>query len=244
MALRDRFLTRPVARAIMAPSSILLAGAVTAGALLVPALPVAAAAAIGAAVYGLKVRLAVPREPKSDIDISQLREPWRSFVVEAMVARKRYQSAVGDARSGPLRNRLVEIGKRLDDGVDETWRIARRGMSLESAMRQLEDPQRVHRRLAEARASGGDARIVQSLEAQLASTERITQVAAQARSQLQLLDARLDEAVARAVELSLSADDASALGGLGTDVEAVVGEMESLRQALEETHRPTPAVGM
>jgi len=67
-------------------------------------------------------------------------------------------------------------------------------------------------------------------------------VASQARHRLQLLDARLDEAVARAVELSLNAD-VGALGGLGSDVDAVVGDMEALRQALEETNRPSTAVG-
>ena len=242
MTLRDRFLTRPVARAITAPSSILLAGAATAGALLAP-ISIPVAAAIGIAVYGARVALAIPREEKTDIDVSQLREPWRSFVVEAMVARKRYQKAVADARPGPLRNRLGEIGARLDDGVEQTWKIARRGMALESALGQLEDPQVVHRRLEEARRGGRDERIVQSLQAQLDSTERIRAVATQARDRLQLLDARLDEAVARAVELSLNADDASALGGLGSDVEAVVGDMEALRQALEETSRSSPAVG-
>ena len=242
MTLRDRFFTRPVARAITAPSSILLAGAATAGALLTP-IPVAAAALVGAVVYGARVAFAVPREEKSEVDLSQLREPWRSFVVEATVARKRYRKAVGDARPGPLRNRLVEIGNRLDEGVEQTWKIARRGMALESALAQLEDPAQVQQRLEHARSSGQDERIIQSLQAQLDSTARIRGVATQARERLQLLDARLDEAVARAVELSLGADDAAALGGLGSDVDAVVGDMEALRQALEETSQSSPAVG-
>jgi hypothetical protein len=52
--------------------------------------------------------------------------------------------------------------------------------------------------------------------------------------QLRLLDARLDEAVARAVELSLSGDSGK-LTGLDSDVDDLVAEMEALRQALEET---------
>jgi hypothetical protein len=73
--------------------------------------------------------------------------------------------------------------------------------------------------------------------------ERIAHVAAEARDRLQLLDARLDESVARAVELALSAESTGDLGGLGSDIDAVVGDMEALRQALEETQRPSPAVG-
>jgi hypothetical protein len=77
-------------------------------------------------------------------------------------------------------------------------------------------------------------RTVDALRAQDASGERIRQVATDARGRLELLDARLDEAVARAIELSLSAGDVSELSGLGDDVETLVGDMEALRQGLEE----------
>lgn len=241
-SLRDRFLTRRVARAMTSPSAILLAGAGTAAAIVVGA-PTAAAAGLGAAAYALRVAVAVPRRPRSDLDLSALVEPWRTFVAEAVDARQRYRQALDTATAGPLRSRLAEIGARLDDGVEETWRIARRGMALESALRQLEDPRQVEDRLRQARRDSADARIIESLQGQLDSTQRIGRVALEARQRLQLLDARLDEAVARAVELSLTADDAQDLLGVGSDVEAVVGEMESLRQALEETHRPGQAVG-
>jgi hypothetical protein len=48
--------------------------------------------------------------------------------------------------------------------------------------------------------------------------------------------------VARAAELGVSsAADASALAGVGDDVDHVVLEMEALRQALEETGGRSPA---
>ena len=47
-------------------------------------------------------------------------------------------------------------------------------------------------------------------------------------------NARLDEAVARAYELSVQASDVADLGGLGNDVDNLVVEMEALRQGLEE----------
>ena len=46
---------------------------------------------------------------------------------------------------------------------------------------------------------------------------------------------RGSEAVARAIELSVGATDDAELTGLGGDVDNLVGEMEALRQALEET---------
>jgi hypothetical protein len=78
-----------------------------------------------------------------------------------------------------------------------------------------------------------------ALEAQLASGERLARVATDARDRLQVLDARLDEAVARAVELSLQAGDVQDLSGLGNDVDSLLGDLESLRQGLEEAGRAT-----
>ena len=244
MAFRDRFFTRRVAQTITSPSAILLAGAGTAAGILAGvAIPVAAL--IGAGAWAARVALAIPREPKSTVNLSQLAEPWRSFVADAVDARARYQRALGTANAGPLRDRLAEIGQRLDSGVDESWRIAQRGMALESALRQLDDPAVIRTRLEMAQRGGAaDTQLAKSLQAQLESTERIAGVAGEARHRLQLLDARLDEAVARAVELALSADDARAVGGLGTEVDAVVADMEALRQALEETHRPDQSVSL
>nr|MBA2625759.1 hypothetical protein [Acidimicrobiia bacterium] len=78
-------------------------------------------------------------------------------------------------------------------------------------------------------------RTIEALRAQLSSASRLDAVARDARDRLRLLDARLDEAVARAVELALQAGDEADVSGLGSDVDSVVGEMESLRVALEQT---------
>ncbi len=78
-------------------------------------------------------------------------------------------------------------------------------------------------------------RTQQAIEAQLASAQRLAEVSTDARNRLRLLNAQLDEAVARAVELSVQTGDASALSPLTDDVDNLVGELESLRQALEET---------
>ena len=243
MALRDRFFTRRVAKAMTSPSAIVLAGAVTAVTLAAaPVLPAAAAFGVGAVAYAARVAAAMERKQTAAPDLRALSDPWRMFVLEAMDARKRYGEAVSTADAGPLRERLTEIARRLDDGVAESWRIARRGTTLDAALRHLDDPRELARRLDAARRSG-DEQLQKSLQAQLDSSARIVAVAKDAHRRLQLLGARLDEAVARAVELALSADDAAAASGLGSDVDAVVGDMEALRQALEETNRSSSAVG-
>jgi hypothetical protein len=60
------------------------------------------------------------------------------------------------------------------------------------------------------------------------------------RDRLRLLDARLDELVARSAEVSVGAGDT---GGLSDEVDGVVTELEALRLALEETGGSRPATG-
>ena len=61
---------------------------------------------------------------------------------------------------------------------------------------------------------------------------RLDGVIDRAQSELRLLDARLDEAVARTLELSAHASTgAAAASGLGADVDSLVTEMESLAGA-------------
>jgi hypothetical protein len=260
--LPEHLKSRKTAEAVMAPSAILLAGAGTAAAVL-GGLPLLAALGVGAVAYGIKVAFGLPRRKRAErIELASLPEPWRHAVREALDAQSRYRRAVATAAEGPLRDRLVEIGQRIEQGVHECYRIARRGAALEGGLSALDADQadkqlsalvaslpddaqsalraahRAGKELAPvAEQSGAETNQVQTieaLEAQIASAGRLSVVAQDARDRLSLLNARLDEAVARAVELSLRAEDVAELGGLGGDVEALVTEMESLRTALEE----------
>jgi DNA anti-recombination protein RmuC len=91
--------------------------------------------------------------------------------------------------------------------------------------------------------SDSNRRRVESLQSQIATARRLQEVTRDTAEQLRLLDARLDEAVARAVELSLSGDSGK-LTGLDSDVDDLVAEMEALRQALEETGGGTAQMGV
>jgi len=245
---RDRVFTRKTAEAMMSPSGILLAGAGVSVGIMAGA-PLLAAAGLGAALWGARVLLGMPRgvrEPK--IDPFTLQEPWRRYVQEALQARNRFAQAVGTADTGPLKDRLTEIADRVADGVEECWKVARRGDLLAKARSQIDRP-RVEAELASATANAdapwakGSALEdrVEALQSQLGSAERMETVIRDADSRLQVLDARLDEAVTRAIELSVQASDTAELGTLGSDVDQMVEEMEALRLALEETSgRATP----
>lgn len=235
--LPERVRTPAVARAMFSPSATLLAGVGMSAAVLAGA-PLLAAAMVGAAAWLGRVALAVPRKPKEmRVNPSAVREPWRSFVVDALDARKRFEVACARTREGPLKERLGDLGRRLDDAVQEAWRVARQGDALVGGLAFI-DRDDVHAQLADLadrpKGAGRD-RAIAALKSQLETAERIERIAADAHDRLQVLNAELDEAVARAVELSLTSGDTSSLLGVSNQVDSVVSEMESLRQALEET---------
>lgn len=239
---RDRFYSPPVARSLTSSSAILATGAGAAIGVLAFG-PFGALA--GLVAYGVRVAAAIPRAGKGErIDPFAVNEPWRQFVQHALASRTRFAGAVRTMQPGPLRDHLTEIGARLDEGVEECWRIARRGQLLARARAQVDDAsaqrerdQLLYRAGGTPPADSTQARVLQALEAQIATGQRMDAVLADTHSRLQLLDARRDESVARAIELSVQSGPEE-LTGLGDDVDGIVTEMEALRQALEdEGHR-------
>ncbi len=241
VSLRDRFFTPKVAKAIMSPLGIVLFGVGTAAGIVV-GLPVVAAGAIGVLAWGGRVAAAVPgAAPESArVPASSLSEPWRTYAVQAEDAKKRFDQVVGTVRSGPLRERLQQLSGRLDEGIDESWRIARRGHEIVGAIGKI-DTMSAQRELDDMRGSIGsrtpsasESETMTSLSAQLASAKRLVSLADRSRDRLRLLDARFDELVARTVEVSVGTGDTDVLGD---DVDGLVNELESLRMAMEETDR-------
>lgn len=242
LSFRDRFFTPPVARAMMSPSGILLAGAGASVAILAGLGPIGALA-LAAVAWAGRVGYAIPRKAGDDrIDPFTLNEPWRRFVQSALQSQARFDQAVHQAARGPLRDRLGEIGDRVHDAVREAWRVARQGQVLADAGAQI-DTAGVQRQLAEVRANASAPwaagssleQTAKALEAQLASAQRLANVTRGAQDRLRLLNARMDEMVARAIELSVDASQPDELGGLGSDVDSLVDEMEALRLAMDET---------
>ena len=243
LSLRDRFFTPKVSRAIMSPSGILAAGGGAAvGIALGLAVPVAVV--LGAGAWGVRVLAAMGTGgPRPDrIDPFTLQEPWRRAVQDAVAARARFHEAVGRTRPGPLQDTLRGIAGQMDTLVQESWQIANRGESLVQTRRRI-DTKDIDSDLAEAtnaQASAPDDEslklTVESLTTQRAAAARMDKVIEQARSQLRLLDARMGEAVVRALELSAQATVDASATSLSSDVDSMVTDMEALRQAMEETH--------
>ena len=249
-SLAQRFFMSDVGDAITAPSTSLGAGVLAAGAILAGA-PLLACAAVGVVAYAARVGFAMRTKPKGvRIDPSGLRDPWRRLAGDAVQSRRRFDEAVHAATAGPTRDRLAQIGERLDFAVQEGWRTAQQGNALTAARNRI-DTQDSERELADLEQTLGGAApdpasttggTVIALRAELASAARMDKAITETRDKLRLLNARLDETVARAVELSVQADNVSDFGGLGDDVESIVGDMEALRQGLDEVSRIEPGV--
>ena len=96
--------------------------------------------------------------------------------------RRRFDEAIEDMRSGPLKDRLVEIGDRLDTGLEEIWNIAKRGQILADARRRL-NPDQTRWEMAQLAPPGTPVapgstteQTLKSLEAQLATAQRMDTV--------------------------------------------------------------------
>ena len=179
----------------------------------------------------------------------ELDEPWARFVHDADQAAPGASSAPWPAPRRPSSTTgSARSGTRITAGVDEVVRVAARGQTLARARAQL-DPDATIAELgrAEAELAGApDNRhlqaAVESLHAQLGSSERLAATVEEAGQQLRVFDVRLNEAVARAIELSVGTLDESGLRGLDHDVDDIVDELEALRLALDDTNA-APAAG-
>lgn len=165
-----------------------------------------------------------------------LREPWREFVLASQTLGQRFTTVARQSQAGPLHDQLVLVGQRIDDGVRRAWEVARKGDAVDQALAALDVPriqQQADELAAQAATPEGD-RTVAAMAAQLKTAGRLREVSSSAANRLRLLNAQLGEAVAQAVELSLTGPSDDAISRLSGNVDSAVRELEALRQGLDE----------
>jgi chromosome segregation ATPase len=173
-----------------------------------------------------------PRPKRIAIDPFALSDPWRRSVSSAQSAQRRYTEIVRAIPAGPLRSKMESITAQVQRGVEECWLIAKRGDELDTALNRL-DTSSLRARLE---ASTDDATRM-SLQAQLDSANRIRATRDDTEQRLRLLNSRVGELLAQAAEVSVGADTTDELGSA---VDDVVTQLESLRLAVEEINNPRP----
>jgi len=241
--------TPAVARAMFSPSAILLGGGAASVAILAGLWPLAPVAALVG--WGAKVAMAIPRKRRSTINPGKLPDPWRTFVLEAAQAAKRFADLVRTLPPGPLRDELTEVDHRVAEAVRECWEIANRGVRLDLARKQLGLSQAANElerlrgernlRAQQSMDLASIDRAINAVERQLAAGQRVEAAAFEARDRLRVLNAQLDEAVAAVVEMTLRPGASSSAGAVRGQVDGIVDELEALRLALDETDTLTTA---
>lgn len=241
---RDRFFTPRTARAILSWRILVAVGVGVA--MVAAGLPIAVAVAIGAGLYVSAVAMAMPDRPvRASIDPFTLSEPWRQFVQSAQRSRRQLRDHVARVPAGPLHDRLQDIAGRLDDGIEESWSIARRGDEIDDIVRGL-DPTRLRSRLSTLQQQAGDtptessAAAISSVETQLATADRLKALSASTADRLRLTQSRFDELVARAAEFAAGAADT---GEYAHDVDDLVLELEAMHLAVKELPGEPGAAG-
>jgi len=233
MGLRDRFFTPATAKALLSWRILLgIAVGVCVALLLNPIAGIGA----GIGVYVASVFGAMPNTRHSSIDPFAISEPWRHFVQGTQRAKQSLRAAVTATADGPLKARLVDIAGRLEQAVEESWAIAKRGDDIDAAVNRI-DPVRLRSQLStlnQGQSAGGDrSAAVASVESQLASADRLKALSTSTADRLRLTQARLDELVARAAEVSVGTSDTDTYEH---DVDNLVVELEGLRLAVAETN--------
>jgi succinate dehydrogenase/fumarate reductase flavoprotein subunit len=231
---RDRFFTARTAKALA--SWRILVGIAVGVVLELVGLGLPAAILFGLVAYGALVYRAMPKSGPPPPDPFTLSEPWRHFMQDARRTRNALRDTVRAMRPGPLQSRVADIADRLDKAIQQTWSIARRGDDIDAAVKRI-DPTRLRSRLETLRAEPGtaSAEAIASVESQLQSADRLKALSADTADKLRVSQARLDELVARAAEVSIGTGDTDTYAH---DVDDLALELEGLRQAVAETNRP------
>jgi hypothetical protein len=172
-----------------------------------------------------------PADPLAHVDPNAVPRRFAGGVAEAVGARLRFQHVLEGLRPGPLRDRLGELSPKVDAGVLAVWETVQRAAEVERIAASL-DADGV---LADYKRARRDAstppELMSALEERFESVQRLLNVVDDVDQQLQLLDARLGAAVARAAELAVVAGGDPA-GSLDDELDAVVSELGLLRDSL------------
>ena len=181
------------------------------------------------------------RDPLAAVQPEGLPPPWRAPVEAAVAARRRYQELVRRAAAGPVRERLEDLGTRVDAGVLAAWDVAGRAVEMAGVLDGIDvadataDHKAAQRDLQAAQAAGevppALAARAEALAARHASANRLQNTLEDAAEQLAVIEVRLDAVVARAAELAFQPHGTA--DGLAGELDDVVAELGALRQALD-----------
>ena len=171
------------------------------------------------------------RKDEKAAELAPLPARWQLFVADAVEVRRRWNEVVVGLRDGPVRDRLLELGDKIDSGVLAVHATASRAADAERIAATL-DAERVTDEYKRAKRDPGvDPVLLDALTARFTSVQRVLNALDDVDRQLRLLDVRLGAIVARGAEVALTAGQGS--DELGRELDAVVAELGALQQSLD-----------
>ncbi len=249
-----------IARAAVSPTAVALtAGGVAIGLGAAHSVVLAVILGVGAwtgrmaVAVSSRARRAGKAKPKpAQPDPWSVPEPWRQLVRQALAAQSRFDQAVAEWPPGPLRDRLVSLQPRVYDEVEQVGLAARRGAALSgwspagstasgrpSATELSDQLRRVEAERAGAGPSASArqdalARKEEALAAQLRAVRGAEQAGALVHDQLQMIVARLDEAVTSVLLLGAESAGTGGSDALAASLDSVMDEITALHQGLAD----------
>ena len=187
------------------------------------------------------------RGPLDEVRPTELPARWQAPVVAALDCRMKFHEFLGRIDPGPLRSRVDEAARGVDEGVLAVWALAQRGVLASHALANS-DPQKAtddlkaaQRRLASAEsdAERNDVEAeVAVLSARHSSLQRLWNTVDEVDEQLERAGDRLRTTVAQIMELAVTANTTRSAETIRA-IDQTVLELRSLREALEEVQGPS-----
>lgn len=152
-----------------------------------------------------------------------------------MRTRDDFDRLTAGMQHGPLRDHLRVVAQRLDAVVVAVCRTARQIAEIDRVTANL-DADRITAEVKQARRDNAPNEIVDALQARFAAIQRLLNDRDERLARLELLTVQLDTVVARAGEITLTADPSSGpqITTVETDLAEVVVGLDALAAAMAE----------
>jgi len=172
-----------------------------------------------------------PEQGSPTTELAPLPPRWAPAVAEAVEVRRRWHDVVAGLREGPVRDRLIELGDKIDAGVLAVHATASRAADAERIAAALDADKVTEDYKRAKRDPSVDPALLDALTARFTSVQRVLNALDDVEQRLRLLDARMGAAVARGAEVALTAGAGSE--EIGQELDAVVAELGALQSSLD-----------
>ena len=185
-----------------------------------------------------------PTDPLAHVRPQEAPVRWRPAVETALAHRHRFRELRDLMEPGPTRDRVDELGERVDAGVLAVWDLVQRGVVAErvlqtidpdAAARELKD---ARRQLADAGRAGDDTadltRRLEALSARHRAAQRVWNEVDDLGDRLVAIDDRIGAVVANVAALAAGSVYTDDLDRVVGDLDAAVDSLAATRAALDE----------